>query len=259
MKKTAIICLLAVLILTISGCSSGEKSISGIEQPKISTNDEIYPAQNATAAEKSDNVNGMRFSINLNAFTDKYNEIMSSTGSKDLLIKQNWKKTGKTNKDSNGVSYDYYYYDADKLNFTATVETQSGKLMNIGCATTTDLFVSQQKNQKFSDVVLQKSAVMAAAVCGFPSSSIEVLKNIFYCTTLENTDSLWYEGNVFSLSMNENKEDSQKSTMLFRVFPVKDSLKKEWDIPDYNTYIATAPTDSTTATTATKNNIITEK
>ena len=245
MKKTALICLLTAFIMVFSACSSTQNTVSNVQQPEnISTGDQIYPAQNLNASEESDNVNGMRFTMTLNEFTQKYNEIMQKTGGKDYLNKSKWAKTGDTQKDSNGVNYDCYYYDSEKINFTATVETNSGKLMNVGCGTTMALFVSQENNQIFSDVVLRKSAIMAIAVCGFPASSLDVIQDIFYRTTFENTDSLWYQGNIFSLSMKEDKADSQKSTMLFRVFPVTDDLRKEWNIEDYETYIQSASTQS---------------
>lgn len=245
MKKTALICLLTALVIVFSACSSAQSTVSNVQQPEnIATGDQIYPAQNLKASEKSENVNGMRYTMTLKEFTKKYNEIMQNTGGKDYLNKSKWIKTGDTQKDSNGVSYDCYYYDSEKINFTATVETNSEKLMNVGCGTTMTLFVSQEDNQAFSDVVLRKSAIMAAAVCGFPASSLDVLQDIFYRTTYEGTESLWYQGNIFSLSTNEDRSDSQKSTMLFRVFPVTDELQKEWNVVDYETYIQSASTQS---------------
>ena len=74
---------------------------------------------------------------------------------------------------------------------------------------------------------------MATAVCQFPIESFDVIQDIFYRTTFENNNSLWYQGFIFSLSTQENNKDSEKSVMLLRVFPVEDELKDDWQIPDY--------------------------
>lgn len=239
-KKTAIIWLVIISITILSSCSSLKALISNVDEPnKNSTADEIYPAQNANATEKSSNVNGMRYTITLDEFTEKYNEIIEKTGNSEYLNKENWQKAGEPEQDLNGVKYQNYYYNANKFNFTAAVETESKKLINVGCGTTMSIFVLHENNESFSNIILKKSAIMAAAVCGFPTNSLDILQDIFYRTTFENKESLWYEGNIFSLSMNEDKNDSEKSTMLFRVFPVADYLLEKWNIPDYLSYIET--------------------
>ena len=42
--------------------------------------------------------------------------------------------------DANGTEYQYYYYNADKINFTASVETKTNYIMNIGLGTTMSNF-----------------------------------------------------------------------------------------------------------------------
>ena len=51
-------------------------------------------------------------------------------------------------------------------------------------------------------------------------NKVDTIQNIFYLTTFENTNELWYNGNVYALSTNEDKADSERSTMLFRTFPI---------------------------------------
>ncbi len=243
-KNVIILSLLISVSMLFSACSKSESTIE-IEQPnRVSTGDEIYPAKNASAVEKSGNVNGMRYTSTLKDFTQKYNEITKATGGTEFLFLNGWKENGDTTFDTNGIEIQYYYYNEENTNFTATVESETGKIVNIGCGTTMNNFVAQENNINNSDVILRKSAVMAAAVCGFPSSSIDVLQNIFYRTTFENAESLSYQGSIFSLSTQNDDSNSENSLMLLRVFPVTDELKEEWDVPDYETYAASVPVET---------------
>lgn len=223
------------------GCNNSNNSID-VEQPeKIATGDQIFSAKNESAVEESDNVNGMRFTLTLSQFTEKYNEIARRTDGITTLDNTKWKANGDAKTDTNGVEIRYYYYDESDTNFTATVETQTGKIMNIGCGTTMSHFVAQDENSSNSDAILKKSAIMSAAVCQFPTDSLDVLQDIFYRTTFETSNSFWYQGFIFTLSTQENKSDSEKSVMLLRVFPVKDELKDEWKVTDYEVYAASVP------------------
>jgi hypothetical protein len=74
---------------------------------------------------------------------------------------------------------------------------------------------------------------MAAAVGKFDDGSLDVLQDIFYHTIYSDTSSIWYEGCVFCLETNVDKSDGEKSTMLFRIFPISNSLKSEWELIDY--------------------------
>ena len=127
----------------------------------------------------------------------------------------------------------YYYYDDKDINYTATVEVESQKLLNIGCGTTTSKFMAQEDNAENGNQTIKKAAIMAEAACQFPSGSEEFLQNIFYRITTESSDSIWYQGFVFSLSTKEDKNDSKNNVLLFRVFPIKDELKEEWNLSEY--------------------------
>ena len=239
--KKLLISLLIISTVLLCGCTDNNNSLD-VEQPeKIATGDQIFSAKNENAVEESDNVNGMRFTLTLPEFTEKYNEIARSTDGILAINREKWKVNGDVKTDSNGVEIRYYYYDETDTNFTATVEAQTGKIMNIGCGTTMSNFVVQDENSSNSDKILKKSAIMAAAVCQFPTDSLDVLQDIFYSTTFDSSNSFWYQGFIFTLSTQENKSDSEKSVMLLRVFPVKDELKDEWKVTDYETYAASVP------------------
>lgn len=240
MKKISLILIICTLIF-VCGCTDNNNSIN-IEQPeKIATGDQIFSAKNENAVEKSENVNGMRFTLTLSQFTEKFNEIARRTDGVFVIDNSKWKTKGDVITDTKGVEIQYYFYDDSNTNFTATVEAKSEKIMNIGCGTTMANFVAQDENSNNSDTILKKSAIMAAAVCQFPSDSLDVLQDIFYRTTFDTNNTFWYQGFVFTLSTQENKSDSEKSVMLLRVFPITEELKDEWNVTDYESYAASAP------------------
>lgn len=242
MKKLALLVVLS-LILTLTACTDKKVDIS-VEQPKnISTGDEIFPARNDKSIEISPNVNGMRFTFTLADFTEKYNEITKATGGSDLLDFKGWKKQGEATSDVHGVKIQYYIYNENNINFTASVEIESKKIVNIGCGTTMGNFIKFEGDVSNSDIILRKTAIMAQAVCQFPMGSIDLLQDIFYSTTNESIESLWYQGFVFSLSTKNDKSNSENNIMLFRVFPITDELKEEWKILDYEVYSASLPNE----------------
>lgn len=250
MKKSLVLIVTAMLMLTLFGCSDNNKSeISGVvDAPeKISTLDEAKINENPNIRKKSENVNGMCYAITLEEFTHNYNEMLKEAGNLDMINPKGWKMLGSPQKDANGTEYQYYYYDADKINFTASVETKTNYIMNIGLGTTMSNFVSIENEKNNSDAILMKSSVMAVAVSGMGIDEVDTIQNIFYCTTFENTNELWYNGNVYALSMNEDKANSERSTMLFRTFPISEEVKENWGIDEYESYVANATQITTNA------------
>ena len=223
----------AVMVIGLAACSDGGIKLN-IKQPKsVSTADESEVEFETTAVEPSDNVNGKRFSITLYEFTERYNSAKRLLGDTDLIIMGNWHVKGEPQTDNNGVKIRYYYYDDYNVNITATVEVESEKLMNIGIGTTMSNFVAQESGENNSDGILRKAALMAEAAGCFGKDKLDTLQDIFYQIATGSQDTMWYEGFVFSLSTQDNKHDSKSSVMLFRVFPVSGSLKKDWKLTEY--------------------------
>lgn len=250
MKKSLVLIVTAMLMLMLFGCSDNNKSeISGVvDAPeKISTLDEAKINENPNIRKKSENVNGMCYAITLEEFTHNYNEMLKEAGNLDMINPKGWKMLGSPQKDANGTEYQYYYYDADKINFTASVETKTNYIMNIGLGTTMSNFVSIENEKNNSDAILMKSSVMAVAVSGMGIDEVDTIQDIFYRTTFENTNELWYNGNVYALSMNEDKANSERSTMLFRTFPISEDVKENWGIDEYESYVANATQITTNA------------
>ena len=230
MKKSLVLIVAAILMLSLFGCSDKKNAdVSGVvDAPdKFSTLDEAKVTENPNIRKESENVNGMCYAITLEEFTYNYNEMLKEA--------------------ANGTEYQYYYYDADKISFTASVETKTNYIMNIGLGTTMSNFVSIENEKNNSDTILMKSAVMAAAVSGMGINKVDTIQDIFYLTTFENTNELWYNGNVYALSTNEDKADSERSTMLFRTFPISDEVKENWGIDEYESYVANATQVTTNA------------
>ena len=232
MRRLTAFILAAATAFCFAACTGSGIDISRPEQ--IATFDEpsYLKAENG-AVEESFNVNGRRFNLTLYEFTSKLNAEKTLRGDTDLLQMENWKKNGQVTKDNKGVRIQYYFYDDEKVNLTATVEVDCEKLVNIGCGTTMSRFMGMEGDKKNSDIILNKAALMAEVACGFPDGSESVLQDIFFKTATENEDSLWYKGYVFNLSTKEDEDDSKNNIMLFRVFPVTDSLKDEWKLKEY--------------------------
>jgi len=229
--------LMAALLFCLSACGEKDASeeIKKIEKPKTAaTQDEPDIAAKSDAVEISPNVNGVRFNMTLLQFTQQYNEAKQRRGEGEEIINyNNWRKNGEPSMDENNVPVQYWYYDDADVSFTATVEINTQKLLNIGCGTTMNRFMSMTDDEKNSDIIIGKAALMAQIACVFPGDSEPVLQDIFYRTTTENNDTLWYSGFVFHLSTKQDKSDSKNNTMLFRVFPITDELKEEWKLVAY--------------------------
>lgn len=232
-KAISAIITAAAVIISLAACSDDGFKLS-INQPKsIATADDATPEVETIAIEESNNVNGKRFSFTLYEFTERYNAAKRQLGDTDLIIAGNWRENGEPQTDNNGIKIRYYYYDDYNVNITATVEVESEKLMNIGCGTTMSNFMAQESGENNSDAVLRKAALMAEAACCLGEDELDNLQDIFYQITTGSENMLWYQGFVFSLSTQEDKNNSKNSIMLFRVFPVTPSLKDEWKVTEY--------------------------
>lgn len=215
-----------------SACAQPEQKIE-INAPTISSTFDEVPKFSQTAVEDSPNVNGKRFNLTLSDFTERYNQLKQKRGELDVMVLNKWKPNGAPSKDGNGVGIRYYYYDDNEVNITASVETESQKLVNVGVGTTVSKFMEQDGEIHNSERILKKAALVAQAACQSENNCADVLQNIFYRTTTESNDSIWFNGYVFSLSTEEDRNNSRNSVMLFRVFPVSESLRNEWKIVEF--------------------------
>lgn len=232
-KKTACAALIVCAAILLSACGNGGFRLN-IDAPKsIASVDEADLEYEKKGIEPSDNVNGMRFNLTPYEFTERYNRAKRLLGDTDLIIAGNWRVNGDVTTDENGVKIRYCYYDDYNVNFTATVEVDTGKLMNIGVGTTMSYFMAQDGEEKNSDKVLRKAALMAQAICRFEDDSTDVLQDIFYRTATESNNTIWFKGFLFTLSTMEDHNDSKNNLLLFRVFPISEEHRKEWKPVEY--------------------------
>ncbi len=232
--RAAALLLAVCAMIFCTACGDGGIKLDIKSPVNPASIDEVDPDYEDAAIQPSTNVNGMRFNLTPYEFTVRYNTIKRVLGENDLIMSGNWRVNGKSTVDNNGVSIQYLYYDDKNVNFTATVETDTGKLVNIGIGTTTSHFMTQNDDdENNSDKVLRKAAMMAQAACRFEDDSLDLLQNIFYRTTTEANNALWFKGFMFTLSTRQNKEDSKNNILLFRVFPISDELKNEWKPVEY--------------------------
>ena len=230
-----LILLAAFLIIYISACNSKSgKSETHANYTISATGDEGISIQmGSNAVEESPNVNGMRFTSTLAEFTTHYNEAKKALNETDYINMDKWRKHGAETTDDNGVKIQYYYYDDDNTNFTATVEIESKKILNIGFGTTMSYYMGRTENLANSDIALEKAALMAQSVCLYPKGSTDIIKEIFRKTTTTENDILWYQGCVYKLDTQEDQQDSKNNIMLFRIFPVTENLRAEWNLKEY--------------------------
>lgn len=172
MKKIVPVLFALVLAFSFAACKEQKTIVKG----GTASLDEILAYTKEKAQEDSTNVNGKRYNINIEKFTERYNEIMFRSGGDEYLSMENWKRLGETKKDANGVEYFCYYYDIDNAELTVAVESRSHKIMNVGCGTTMSKYVSIDGEHQYSERILNMSAVMAAAVGGYTSDDVELFE-----------------------------------------------------------------------------------
>lgn len=235
MKKTICLALLLVFVMLapsckadFSGANSSNKYFSGYEKE--------FPSPKNPNWEESGNVTGARFNMTLREYTEKFNEMYNSLGGgSEELEFTNWQLQKSGQYDDNGVEYDYYYYADDKAVLTATVETVSGKLMNLGCGTTLSVFVNDS-DPKYQGIILNMTGIMAAVAGGYSAEDVKFFSDMYVDTISNSNSSFWYNNCIYLLNIQDNNND-RDSTMLFRVVAAKDSIESDWKLIDYKTYL----------------------
>ena len=88
MKKSLVLIVAAILMLSLFGCSDKKNAdVSGVvDAPdKFSTLDEAKVTENPNIRKESENVNGMCYAITLEEFTYNYNEMLKEAGNLDMI------------------------------------------------------------------------------------------------------------------------------------------------------------------------------
>lgn len=238
MKKLICIILAASLLLLVTSCNtSPEKSSDSSAATKdIATADEGYPNPQKKTREESNNATGARFNMTLEEYTEEFNKMYNSLGggSEEIDFSQ-WQNLKSGQLDENGIAYDYYYYAGDNAVLTATVEQESGKLMNLGCGTTVSVFINENDTQ-YQSVILAMTGIMACVAGGYSVDNVTFFADLYVDTISGTNNSFWYNNCIYLLNVEEGESD-EDSTMLFRIVAAEDSIEKEWQLINYKTYL----------------------
>ena len=141
MKKLLWTYLLVFVAVFTCSCSSAE--VAETEE------NSIFPTTENYNFVESKNLTELRFDMTLWEYTTRFNNINSDKeGSMQLGISMSdWELLEEGNVDESGVEYDSYYFNSGKVVLTATVETKSQQIMNLGCGTTVEQFKSSPETQ----------------------------------------------------------------------------------------------------------------
>lgn len=228
MKKLIYLILIITLVLSMCSCSQNTTT-SGATEDEAN-----YPQPVENTFIESENSTGMRYSMTLWDYTTAFNLMYSDLGGGNTegISFSEWTLIEENKKDDNGVNYNYYYYNNGKIVLTATVETETEQVMNLGCGTTVDLFTESSSNQQET---MTLCGIMAAVAGGYESDAVTFFDNLFVDTINSEDNCFWYNNSIYLLSTEEGN-NKKESTMLFRTMPATDRIRDKWNIQDYISY-----------------------
>lgn len=238
MKKLICLILAVSLLLLFTSCNMGSDSntSNNKSEGKTATADEGYPYPSKVNWEESQNATGARFNLTLKEYTEQFNKMYNSLGGgSEEIDYSKWQLMKKGQLDENGVAYDYYYYADDKTVLTATVEQQSGKLMNLGCGTTVSVFINESETT-YQSVILAMTGIMACVAGGYSVENVTFFADLYVDTISNSNNSFWYNNCIYLLNVEEGETD-EDSTMLFRIVAATDNIEDEWQLVNYKTYL----------------------
>lgn len=229
MKKLICVVLIVFTMFSLCSCTENNSSVNGATEDEAN-----YPQPVEENFTESENSTGMRYDMTLWDYTTAFNLMYSDLGggATEGISFSDWVLMEENQKDDNGVKYNYYYYNNGHIVLTATVETESEQVMNLGCGTTVERFTKSSSNQQ---EVLTICGIMAAVSGGYESDAVTFFDNLFVDTINSQDNSFWYNDSIYLLSTEKGK-DNKESTMLFRTMPASEEIRNKWNIQDYVSY-----------------------
>lgn len=229
MKKLICVVLIVFTMFSLCSCTENNSSVNGATEDEAN-----YPQPVEENFTESENSTGMRYDMTLWDYTTAFNLMYSDLGggATEGISFSDWVLMEENQKDDNGVKYNYYYYNNGHIVLTATVETESEQVMNLGCGTTVERFTESSSNQQ---EVLTICGIMAAVSGGYESDAVTFFDNLFVDTINSQDNSFWYNDSIYLLSTEKGK-DNKESTMLFRTMPASEEIRNKWNIQDYVSY-----------------------
>ena len=186
MSKRILCCIAVLLIITafFSGCSEDKQNT---KLPELSKN----------TIEASPNSFGARYRFTLADFTQ---EIAGDMEDMNLSpFPKTWETLSVGLVDDNGVKYTSFCSRVKGITFTAAVENDSGKVMNIGCGCRSDKLEDDVFREKF----IRLAATLAEHAGGFEEEELDGLTGIFMMLMNGEEDTLYYERTLYIKSIDE--------------------------------------------------------
>ena len=155
-----------------------------------------------TTTDESENSFGARCTFTLKEFTET-----SADAFEDLEISlkdDGWQTINVGLIDDNGVKYSSYYQHTGEITFTAAVEYDSQKVMNIGCGCET----KKLEDPAFRKKLLKSAAVTAQTIGGYAANSTMFFEFVFSWLSDCDDDALYYGNSLLIKSVD------QKTTVL---------------------------------------------
>lgn len=235
MKKLLCILLAIVFIFALTACKEESKKETVIEESTQEISTTVYPSPRTVTWEKSENNLGARYTFTLEEFNTMLNERCENLGNSDVsefFDFKNWEIMADNLVDNNGIEYTSYCYSTDVLTITAAVENKSEKVMNLGCGTSYNDFVSS--DAEYQHTVMLTSAIIAMTAGDYSDENLEFLYCIFF-DSAKNDKQFFYNNSVYMLNMSK-EEGEEGAALLFMMSPCKDEILEEWELTDYSTF-----------------------
>lgn len=213
MNKRQILSLTIALITAISlllgACQESETKV-----------EKTAPEPSKKTIERSENSFGARYNFTLGQISREIAPDAEKIGIE--LNNGDWEVLSDGLVDDNGVKYTSYCNKKGKVTFTAAVENESGKVMNIGCGCDT----KQLSNAAYRSSFIRLSALIAIHAGGYNSDDLSFFM-IFFKTLIEGLDeTFYYQGSLYFKSVD-------KITTVLMVAPCDD---KYTSINSYKEY-----------------------
>lgn len=229
------LCLILVVLMIASLCACAKKS-SNTAKPQnttpTQTQENNYPKPSKVTFENSPNKLGARYIFTLEEYTTMLNNECKALGNgsdTQFFDYENWEKVSQNLTDDNGVLYESYSYVTDMLTITASVETESKKLMNISCGAPYEMFT--HGDEEFQYNVILTTAILSMVAGGYTEQDLEFLYSIFY-DSAQKKKGFFYCDSLYMMNLNKDKGE-KVSSVLFMTSPCSSEIIDEWGLLNY--------------------------
>lgn len=205
MNKRKLTALLLALMLILCGCQGGRQNAAIPED---------------TTVEKSDNSFGARYSFNMKSIDKKLSEALADYSAD--YDKVQWQTLSSGLIDDNGVAYTSCCKTQKGITYTAAVEDNSKKVMNLGCGCATKRLDTVLYRERF----LKLNAAIAQCAGGYTESDRVFLMKLFDDLLSGDEDTLVYRDMLYIKSVDEE-------TTVLMTAPCSDIVIRKNDYREY--------------------------